>query len=112
MTVRATVTAARKASYGGAGYGAPCIDERQDLSVLRVGYADGFLRNKRGSLLSVTDKSTALCMDACIVNGRKRRGEKTLVFSNADELADRADTISYEVLCAATRRAEFRYEYE
>ncbi|MBQ7913246.1 MAG: alanine racemase [Clostridia bacterium] len=112
MTVQTKVTATRKASYGGAGYGAPCIDKVQNLSVLRVGYADGFLRDKRGGLLSANDKSQALCMDACIVNGRKKRGEAIVVLSNAEEQATAAGTISYEVLCAATRRAEIRYGYE
>lgn len=112
LTVETKVTATRKASYGGAGYGAPCMDKIENLSVLRVGYADGFLRDKRGGLLCEKDKSQALCMDACIVNGRQKRGKKITVLSDADKQATAADTISYEVLCAATRRAEFRYEYE
>ena len=112
MTVCAVVATTRKASYGGAGYGAPCIEEKQNLSVLRVGYADGFLRDKRGGLLSAKDKSNALCMDACIVNGRKKRGKKIIVLSNAEAQAKSAHTISYEVLCAATKRADFIYEYE
>lgn len=112
MSVFATVTAVRKASFGGAGYGAVCIDKRQDLSVIRVGYADGFLRDKKDGILSVEDKSQALCMDAAIVNGRKKQGEKTVVLLDADKIAKKANTISYEVLCAATRRAEFEYTYE
>ena len=112
LTVEARITATRKASYGGAGYGAPCIQKTENLSVLRVGYADGFLRDKRGGLLTENDKSQALCMDVCIVNGRKARGGKMCVLSDAEGQATAAGTISYEVLCAATRRAEFEYEYE
>ena len=112
MTVCATVTAVRTASFGGVGYGAPCIDKKQVLSVVRVGYADGFLRNKQNGLLSIRDKSQALCMDACIVNQKGKRGGKRFVLTNADDIAQKANTISYEVLCAATRRAEFEYIYE
>lgn len=111
MCVHAVVTASRTASFGGAGYGAPCIYEKQNLSVVRVGYADGFLRDKRGGILSESDKSSALCMDGCIVNGKRKRGEEVILLSDADTQAEAAKTISYEVLCAATRRAEFRYEY-
>ena len=42
----------------------------------------------------------------------KRRGEEVLLLSDADETARKTGTIAYEVLCAATRRAEFVYDYE
>lgn len=112
MSIHAVVTAVRKASFGGAGYGAPCINKKQNLSVLRVGYADGFLRDKQRGVWNAKDKSQTLCMDACIVNGKRKRGEEIVVLSNAERQAEAASTISYEVLCAATRRAEFVYEYE
>ena len=111
MSIQATVTAGRKASYGGAGYGAPCINNKQNLEVLRFGYADGFLRDKRG-VFPADDKSQTLCMDVCITNGKRRRGQQVTVLSNAELQAKAANTISYEVLCAVTRRAEFVYEYE
>ena len=112
MTVYASVTARRNASYGGVGYGMPCLTEKQALSVLRVGYADGFLRRNPNGLLGAQDISKALCMDAAVVNGQYRRGRKVAVLSDAEEIAAATDTISYEVLCAATRRAEFVYAYE
>lgn len=112
MTVYASVTARRNASYGGVGYGMPCITEKKTLSVLRVGYADGFLRRNPNGLLGAQDISKALCMDAAVVNGQYRRGRKVAVLSDAEEIAAATDTISYEVLCAATRRAEFVYAYE
>jgi alanine racemase len=111
MSVQATVTAARKASYGGAGYGVPCINSKQNFEVLRFGYADGFLRDKRG-VFPAEDKSQTLCMDVCITNGKRRRGREVTILSNAELQAQAANTISYEVLCAATKRAEFVYEYE
>ena len=112
MTVYVTAVAQRSASYGGVGYGMPCITEKKKLSVLRVGYADGFLRRKPNGLLGAQDISNALCMDAAVVNGIYRRGRKVEILSNAEEIAAATDTISYEVLCAATRRAEFVYAYE
>ena len=111
MKVYAAVAAQRRAT-GGAGYGLPCITEKENLSVLRVGYADGFLRAKPNGLLRPQDKSNALCMDAAVLNGKYRRGRKVVILSNAEEIAAATDTIPYEVLCAATRRAEFVYEYE
>ena len=111
LSIHATVTAVRKASYGGAGYGAPCIENKQDLYVLRFGYADGFLRDKRG-IFPATDKSQTLCMDVCIRNGKGQRGQQITLLSNAEEQALAANTISYEVLCAVTKRAEFVYVYE
>ncbi len=112
MTLSTRVVVSRKATRGGAGYGAACISKPQSLSVLRVGYADGFLRSKNNGLLRETDSSLALCMDACIVNGKLRRGRELTLLSNAQQTAAAANTIAYEVLCAATRRAEFVYAYE
>ena len=93
-------------------WGQPCLTEKQALSVLRVGYADGLLRRNPNGLLGAQDISKALCMDAAVVNGIYRRGRKVAVLSDAEEIAAATDTISYEVLCAATRRAEFVYAYE
>ena len=52
-----------------------------------------------------------LCMDVCVRKGRRVRGSFTPVMTDAAETAEKSGTICYEILCAATRRAEFVYEY-
>ncbi len=84
---------------GGAGY-APAKKKYKRLSTYRVGYGDGFFRS---SPLGVSN----LCMDALIREGGKKLQP---VLTDAARLARQNGTISYEVLCAATRRAEVIYE--
>lgn len=111
MKIYAQAMRSRTYHGGGAGYG-----ERSELtlgeqfSLLRVGYADGFLRLRDNG--TIGENVNALCMDACLQKGRKRRGDWVCVLSDADEVAKKTGTIPYEVLCAATRRAEFAYVYE
>lgn len=114
MTVYGTAVESRKYVYGGAGYGKELsTDERgKFLSVLRVGYADGFLRNKENGTNGFEKNANNLCMDACIRKGKYNRGAKTPILTDADETAKSTGTIAYEVLCAATRRAERIYLYD
>ena len=91
---------------GGIGYGSAEGDYK-DLTVCRLGYADGFLRSGGGGRLHAVGN---LCMDGCIVAGRARCGGKRAVFFSADDVAADCGTISYEVLCAAGRRAVRIYE--
>lgn len=116
MTVYARAAEQREYTLGGAGYGE--IDRRErkklkksGLTVLRVGYADGFFRSKNKKSVSVLQVND-LCMDACHLHARKEKGEYAAVMIDAEETAKRAGTTAYEILCACTRRAEFIYEYE
>ena len=114
MTVYGAVVESRKYAYGGAGYGKE-LSERERvnfLSVLRVGYADGFLRKKENGAKGFERNANNLCMDACIRKGKYKRGEEVPILTDADETAKSAGTIAYEVLCAATRRAERIYLYD
>ena len=116
MTVRAVTVASRKYSFGGAGYGRPFSGTEgaaiKRLSVCRVGYADGFLRKKENGMQGDERNANNLCMDVCIRNDGSARGKSVILMQDADETARRTGTISYEVLCAATRRAEFVYDNE
>lgn len=124
MTVYATAVESRKYAYGGAGYGKEISEnelvekdlaenERSKfLSVLRVGYADGFLRKKGNGTAGFERNANNLCMDACIRKGKYARGEEVPILTDADETANVVGTIAYEVLCAATRRAERIYLYD
>lgn len=114
MTVYAPCATTRRYVRGGCGYG-ECFLERQEeaaLTVLRVGYADGFLRSRGNGTDGAEKNVNALCMDACIRCGRGEIGRWTAVMSDADKTAKATGTISYEVLCAATRRAECIYVYD
>ena len=71
-----------------------------ELCTYRLGYADGFER-------CVPLGEGKLCMDSFVSTGGKNLFP---ALSDADEYAGRAGTISYEVLCSATRRAERIYE--
>ncbi len=103
MEVWAKVADARVYRYGGVGYGEPPPVKRgEGLSVLRYGYADGFLRGS-GEL-------NALCMDASFVRGRYVRGRELPVMTDAEQTAKEWGTIPYEVLCRATYRAERIYD--
>ena len=83
---------------GGMGY-APAQREYDTLSVYRLGYGDGFFRG-------VPLGEGKLCMDAFIAEG----GEVLMpVFSDADDYAARAGTISYEALCSVAKRSQKIY---
>ena len=112
MQVYAKTVVSRRYAFGGAGYGKPSVllEKGERLSVCRCGYADGFLRKRENGTAGADENINNLCMDACIRANGKKRGETVPVMTDADETALAAGTISYEVLCAATRRAEFVYD--
>ena len=113
MTVFAKVVAGRKYTFGGFGYGEEMRGVTAErVSICRVGYADGFLRQCKNGIDGWQDNANNLCMDACIRLGNMRKGEWIPILTNADETARAVGTIAYEVLCAATRRAELIYDDE
>ncbi|MBQ9081238.1 MAG: alanine racemase [Clostridia bacterium] len=93
---------------GGVGY-AKSKKEYGNLTAYRLGYADGFLRTGGGGRLNAIGN---LCMDGCITEGKCAYGKKKPVFFSVSALANRAQTIPYEALCAATKRARFEYVEE
>ncbi len=110
MQVFAKRMVTRRFSFGGAGYGKELSkQENTTLSVYRVGYADGFLRKRDNGVVGAYKNAGNACMDACIRKDKGKRGEWIAVLTNAETTAGRTGTISYEVLCAATRRAEYLY---
>ena len=113
MTVFAKVVARRKYVFGGFGYGEETDGREIDrLSVCRVGYADGFLRQQKNGIEGWQDNANNLCMDACIRFGDLKYGAWLPVLTDAAKMAKAVGTITYEVLCAATRRAELIYDEE
>ena len=111
MTVYAYAVGSRKPSFGGVGYGKKLPKNLQCLTVYRVGYADGFLRKQNNGMHGYVSNANNLCMDACLRKGQAKKGAKTVVLDDAAVSARAIKSISYEVLCAATKRAERIYEY-
>lgn len=116
MSITATTVTNRQLSYGGVGYGDKRAKEELErikrVSVCRFGYADGFLRTQHNGIGNAKERINNLCMDVCLQKTTAKRGTKILILSDADEIAKATGTISYEVLCAATRRAECIYDYD
>lgn len=86
------------------------------IAVIPVGYADGLPRRVSGKMKVLINGETAkqlgtVCMDMCMVDITNIKsaqcGDIATVFGediSLDALADAADTISYELLCAVSQR--------
>ena len=87
------------------------------MAVISMGYADGYLRTGSGKAQVLLGGVKApvlgrICMDMCMVRIPEgvdvHRGDEVTVFGpegwTAEDAADAAGTISYEVLCAISRR--------
>ncbi len=112
MTVYAKAVSRRTYQYGGVGYGEERIPSTKELTVFRVGYADGFLRQRDNGMQDYGLNAGTLCMDACIRYGNGKPNCYVPIMTDAEKVAVEVGTIPYEVLCAATRRAEFIYDEE
>ena len=110
LSVWAEVSATGRYRAGGVGYGKAGASKGAPLTVLRYGYADGFLRKKNNGVCGYENNANNLCMDACVRVGEGEKGTWLPVLTDAAETARITGTISYEVLCAATRRAEMVYD--
>ena len=112
LRVRARVASSKKYSDGGLGYTAGTTQERAQaktlgVSVLRVGYADGFFRKSENGMDD--GQLGTLCMDAQIRVGKGKKGEWLDVMTDAALAAEIAGTISYEILCCVGKRGERVY---
>ena len=113
MSLYARCELTRKVSNGGVGYGLENSAKQGDrISVYRIGYADGILRRKNNGVEGSQKNLNDCCMDVCIRKGEKRRGRYEPILLNAQKIAEQTGTITYEVLCAISRRAEFIYSWE
>ena len=98
------------------GYGRGFIAARTSrIATISVGYADGFIRAYAGGCVEVRGKRAPIagriCMDQCMIDitdiPEAAEGDIVTLFGSetlpADELAQRANTISYEVLCLVSK---------
>ncbi len=124
MTLECEVSAVRKFKKGmSVGYGRTwTAPEDTEIAVLTIGYGDGLLRayGKAGLTVAINGRPYPvrgrICMDQCMVelgNGSGvQRGDKAVIFGlkedgalqNADDIARKAGTISYEVATCITKR--------
>lgn len=88
------------------------------IATISIGYADGFTRMLNSKVEVEIDGEEypvvgSICMDQCMVRLDKEKtyhvGDRVTIYSNrkgfdADKLAKRLGTISYEVLCMLQRR--------
>lgn len=92
-------------------------DDQIRMAVVSIGYADGFLRTGSGRAHVLLGGRRApvlgrICMDMCMVRipdgVEVKRGDEVVVYGTegwtAEDAANAAGTISYEVLCAVSRR--------
>lgn len=105
------------------GYGGTFgTDTKRRLATLPVGYADGFIRALKGCTVTVHTVSGdyrvplvgRICMDQCMADvtdipeGILRVGDPVTLFgddtASLEALADRASTVTYELLCLITAR--------
>lgn len=115
-----TLPVGETVSYGGTFR----AGEPRRIATLPIGYADGFLRAYSGARVRIETEEgeiTApvvgrICMDQCMVDvtgARVRIGDKvTLLGSHPDDIRDlaaRAGTIPYEVLCLISARVPRLY---
>lgn len=100
MKIKSRTLVTRRAGHGElAGYGSKPLDRKTKFSIVRLGYADGFLRKRTKGL------ANNRCMDTSLILG----DFDGVIMDDADKVAQKTGTISYEVLCSATVRAEKKY---
>jgi alanine racemase len=122
MTLKAKIVHVKEVDKGTPiSYGRRFITERRSkIATLPFGYADGFTRLffqkaqviVNGVLVPVVGR---ICMDQCMIDvtdcGNVNVGDEVIIMGNfneikndADVLAQRLGTISYEILCMVSKR--------
>lgn len=121
MTLQAPVIELKYLSKGTAvGYGGTYIcPEDMQIGIIGVGYGDGYSRHtKQGTPILLNGKRVPLigrvCMDMIMVDLRQcpnvKEGDKATLWGEglpADEIAQCAETTSYELFCNVSKRVKF-----
>ncbi len=98
-------------------YGRTFITRKKTtVATLPVGYADGYSRmlSNRGEVLIKGHRAPVIgtiCMDMCMIDasdvGDVRLGDEVILFGkelSVDEVAAKAETINYEIVCGVSKR--------
>ncbi len=124
MTLKSRISAVKQYPAGTKiSYGGTYTTERETrMGVIPVGYADGLHRTLSNKAAFWTKEGFApqrgrICMDMCMIDLTDLPGvglgDEVEIFgphSDLEELAARAGTISYELLCAVSPRVPRVYE--
>lgn len=99
------------------GYGRTFVTKRKSrIAVIPIGYADGLHRALSNKLIVQTPYGPApqvgrICMDMCMVDvtdlPQVQAGDEVEIFGEknpCEDVAKLAGTISYELLCAVSKR--------
>ena len=96
------------------GYGATYEASKEEMiGILPIGYADGFIRKNQGGYVEIQGQRCEIvgriCMDQMFVkiNENIHIDDKVVLFGgliSIDEVAERLDTINYEIICQITSR--------
>lgn len=124
LTLKTRVTGIKKIEKGskiGYGYTYEC-DEDMKVATLSIGYADGFYRSQKEPKVIINgvlcDIVGRICMDQCMVripmHLEVNVEDEVIAIGNyngtkAEEVAFRANTINYELLCSISKRVERKY---
>jgi alanine racemase len=121
MTLRAKISNVKTVSKGtGISYGQIFVTERESkIATIPIGYADGYTRMLtskaeafiKGKRVPVVGR---ICMDQCMLDVTEvedvKIGDEVVLLGyeagqpDADEIGEKLNTISYEVLCMVGRR--------
>lgn len=126
MTLKTRVAQIKKVTGGERiGYGGKYkIEEDTYIATIPIGYADGFMRGQKSPQVmikgNVYDVVGRICMDQCMVDiGSNKDGiefdDEVIVFGEdnlimIEEVAEDLGTISYELMCAISKRVERIYK--
>ncbi len=103
MKVCAPVLSERVIEKGESALYGECIArEKQTINFLRFGYADGLPRK------AICGQFNNRCMDLTAITGVEEKSE-IVIMDDAEKLAKKYGTISYEILTSVSKRAEKIY---
>lgn len=120
MTLKSQICQVKKIPAGrSVGYGRAYItDKETEIAVIPVGYADGYSRRLSGcGAVYINGKRCPVCGRVCmdqmmvdVTGADVKTGDTAVLYSDSipeitvDAIADRIDTIGYELLCAVGAR--------
>ena len=125
-TLKSTLLSVKTVKAGESiGYGRHTwLHEDRQIGVIPIGYADGFDRkfgNGGGEVLVRGKRCPVMgnvCMDLCMIDVTgtdAQPGDEATIFGDnlpIEELANKLDTITYEILTGVSRRVKRVYFYE
>lgn len=121
MTLKSTVAYVKKISAGSTvNYGRTFTAQNEmTVATIPIGYADGYIRGYKDGYMIINGKKAKIlgriCMDQTVVDVSEienvKIGDEVIVFGTgefgemtADDLAEMANTINYEVVCLVSKR--------